>query len=253
VPPIAIALIVFACAFSGALAGIFLRSALPEDHLSDESKEIVHLGMGLIATMTALVLGLMTASAKTSFDMQDMALKQSAADILTLDRLLSQYGPETKQVRDLIRRSVAHKLDAIWPEERPQSAIPDTPDTTPMIDGIENQILRLSPQDDAQYWLQSRALKLNEDVMQTRWLVLAGSDDTIHLPFLIAVAFWLTVIFGSFGLFAPRNGTVIAVLFVSAVSVASSTFLILEMDNAYEGLMKISSAPLRYTLAHLAK
>ena len=91
-------MIVFACAFSGALPGIFLRSALPEDHLSDESKEIVNLGMGLIATMTALVLGLMTAAAKTSFEMQDMALKQSAAEILTLDRLLSQYGPETKQI-----------------------------------------------------------------------------------------------------------------------------------------------------------
>ena len=122
-----------------------------------------------------------------------------------------------------------------------------------MIDGIENQILRLSPRDDAQYWLQNRALKLNEQVMKTRWLVLAGSGETIPLPFLIAVAFWLTVIFASIGLFAPGNATVIAVLFVCAVSVASSTFLILELNNAYEVLMKVSSEPLRYTVSHLAR
>ena len=123
--PTEIALIVFACVFGGALLGMLLRVVMPEHHLSEDSKDVIKLGMGLIATIAALVLGLVIATAKSSYDTQDAAIKHTAAKILLLDHVLADYGPETKEMRDLIRRILARKIDQIWPEERSQSAKAD--------------------------------------------------------------------------------------------------------------------------------
>lgn len=251
--PTQIALIVFACVFAGAVGGMFLRVVLPGHHLSEDTKDVIKLGMGLIATMTALVLGLMIATAKSSYDAQDEAVKHTAAKVLLLDRMLSNYGPETKQARELLRKIVASRLEAIWPENRLQRASLDAPEAVFIQRGIEARILQLSPQNDAQRWLQSQALQVSRDIMETRWLVLGSLGSSIPVPFLVVVVFWLTIIFGSFGLFAPRNATVIAVLLLCALSVAGSIFLILEMNRPFEGAMKISSAPLRYALSHLGQ
>jgi hypothetical protein len=230
-----------------------LRGALPEDHLSNESKDTVKLGIGLIATMTALVLGLVTASAKSSFDAQDSAVKHTAADILTLDRILARYGPEAKEIRDSIRRTVAFRVNRIWPEDGSRPAQVDPSEAAPTVEGIEDQIRGLSPQNDTQRWFQSRALDLSEDLLKARWLMFGWEGASIPTPFLVALALWLTITFASFGLFAPRNTTVIAVLFVCALSVSSVVFLILEMARPFEGLIKVSDAPLRYALSHLGR
>jgi len=102
-----ISLVAFAFIFGGALAGMILRPSLPDHHLSAESKEVVKLGMGLVGTMAALILGLLVASAKTSFDAQSSELTQASANIVVLDRVLAQYGPETREVRELLRGVVA--------------------------------------------------------------------------------------------------------------------------------------------------
>ena len=113
---ITISFIVFACVFGGALLGILLRAVLPQNHLSAESKDIVKLGMGLVGTMAALVLGLLVASAKGSYDAQIAELTQGSTNILLLDRLLAQYGPETKEARALLRGAVVRVLDQTWPK-----------------------------------------------------------------------------------------------------------------------------------------
>lgn len=251
--PTEIALIVFACVFGGALLGMLLRILIPEHHLSEDTKDVIKLGMGLIATMTALVLGLMIATAKSSFDTQGEAVKHTAAKVLLLDRLLSSYGPETKEARELLRRTVASRVEAIWPGTPSQRARLDAPETVLADRGIEARILQLSPKNDAQRWLQTQALRVGRDIMETRWLVLGSLSSSMPVQFLVVVVFWLMIIFGSFGLFSPRNATVVAVLFLCALSVAGSIFLILEMDQPFEGLIKISGAPLRYTLSHLGQ
>src|SRR5262247_2191830 len=111
---VAVSLIVFACVFGGALLGILLHAVLPENHLSAESKDIVKLGMGLVGTMAALVLGLLVASAKGSYDAQTADLIQGSANIVLLDHLLAEYGPETKEARALLRNAVVRVLDDIW-------------------------------------------------------------------------------------------------------------------------------------------
>ena len=136
----AIGSIVFACVFGSALLGLFIGAALPEHHLSQDSKDVVKLGMGLIATTSALVLGLLIASAKTSFDTQNDEVKQAAANIVLLDRALAHYGPETKGARDLIRRAIAFRLATTWPEDGSRTARLDTPETTPTVESVEDGI-----------------------------------------------------------------------------------------------------------------
>lgn len=249
----AIASIVFACVFASALLGMLLRATVPGDHLNPDSKDVVKLAMGLLATMAALVLGLLTASAKSSFDTWDNEVKESAAKIILLDRVLAQYGPETKDVRDLLRGAVAFRLAQTWPEDKSQAAKFDSAATTPSVEAIEGRIRALSPQNDSQRALQSRAQQITADLLATRWLLFAQAGNSIPLPFLVVLVFWLSVLFVSFGLLAPRNATVIAALLLCALSVSGSIFLILEMDTPLAGLLKISSAPLRYALSQLGQ
>jgi hypothetical protein len=251
--PTIIGIIVFTCTFGGTLLGMGLRKILPGHHLSDDSKDTVKVGIGLIATMTALVLGIVTASAKSSYDAVDSAVKKSAIDILTLDRYLARYGSETGDIRKGLQRAIGARIDMIWPHGASKRA-----DLDPMgsgvasrAEGLTDAIRALKPRDDSQRALQSRALDLAEQLLQERWLVLAGTETSVPLPFLVILLFWLTITFASFGLFAPRNTTVLLVLFVCALSVASAVFLILEMDAPFEGLVKVSADPLRYAYAHL--
>jgi hypothetical protein len=250
---IAIALVVFVCAFGGALIGMWLSNTLPEHHLSSASKDAVGLGIGMIATMTALILGLMTASAKGAFDAKDAAVKHVAVTVLALDRMLADYGPETKQTRDVLREAVAARIATTWPDEPSGPVKIDFSAKTAETEGIAKQIAGLTPQSPAQSWFQAQALSLSSDVLETRFTVFGSNGSSVSLPFLVVVVFWLTVIFVSFGLRAPRNATVIAVLLVCALSVAASVFLIMEMDTPFDGVMKISSAPMRFTLAHLGQ
>ena len=251
--PIVVGLVVFVSTFGGALAGNRLRRMLPEHHLDDASKDTVKLGIGLVATMTALVLGLVTASAKSSFDAIDTAVKHTAMDLLTLDRVLARYGPETAQIRGGLQQAVAKRVDMIWPSDSSRGADLDPLDsaTSSQVERLADAIRALSPADDAHRSLQSRALGIAEGLLHDRWLVSAGGGTSVPLPFLVVLLFWLTITFASFGLFAPRNSTVIAVLLVCALSVASAVFLILEMDGPFDGLLKVSADPLRYAVTSL--
>jgi hypothetical protein len=253
VHPVGIGFVTFACAFGGALLGNYIRTLLPPTHLSKESQDIMRLGMGLVATMTALLLGLVTASARSSFDSQDSAIRTSMSNILTADRLLARYGPETKPTRDLLKQAVAYRLQTTWPEDgttgagfvAEQSGIP--------VEQIENQILQLSPATDTQRWFKAEALKLTVDVMKTRWRVLESQGGSVPFAFLVVVIFWLTVTFTSFGLYAQQNASVTAVLFVSALSVAAAVFLILELDGPFTGVIKVPSNSVHFTLQHLGQ
>jgi len=223
--------------------------------LSKESQDVVRLGIGLVATMTALLLGLVTASARSTFDVQDAALRNSAAVLLTLDRDLARYGPETKPTRDLIQQALAFRIKTLWPETGAAN-LTGGPGaggsaTVPPIEEIENQILRLTPETDTQRWLKSEALKLSQEVVKTRWRVLEALEGAVPFPFLVAVIFWLTVTFTSFGLYAPRNATVVSVLFISALSVSVAVFLLLELADPFDGIIKVSSAPLQFALENL--
>ena len=244
--PILIAAVVLAFTFGGALLGLWIRTKLPEHHVIDATKDTVKLGIGMVATMTALVLGLVTASAKNSFDSVDSAVKHTAIDLLTLDRLLARYGPEAAPTRAALKTAVGGKIEQLWPKDASKSPQVDPAPSGVALESLVDSIRTLTPQNDAQRRLQSRALDLGESLLTTRWLAVADQTTSIPFAFLVILLFWLLIIFASFGLFAPRNGTVVVVLFVCALSVAGAVFLVLEMDRPLEGLIKVSPDPLRF-------
>jgi hypothetical protein len=247
---ITISLIVFACIFGGALLGIFLHAVLPQHHLGSDTKDIVKLGMGLVGTMAALVLGLLVASAKGSYDAQSAELTQMSANIALLDRALALYGPETTEQRAILRAAATRMLDQIWPKEGAASSAAPTAAGGQI---LYEKIQGLTPKNDVQRSLQGQALSIAVDIGKTRYLMFAQQATSVSLPLLVVLVLWLTFIFISFGLFAPVNGTVIASLFVSALSVSGAILLILEMYTPYSGLIQISSAPLRAALAQLGQ
>jgi hypothetical protein len=230
---------------------MFCRRILPEQHLSADSKDTVRLGMGMIATMAALVLGLLVASAKNFYDTESSELTQLSANVILLDRVLAHYGPETKEVRDLLRGAVARTLDVTWHQDHQEHS-----EMAPTAAGGEilyDKIQALSPKNDYQHALQAQASGMAIDLGKLRWLMFEQGSTSISIPMLAILVFWLVIVFASFGLFAPTNATVVATLFLCAISVSGAIFLILEMYTPFEGLMQISSAPLRSALAHLGQ
>ena len=250
--PMTTSWIVFACVFAGALLGMLLRRILPRHHLSEDSKDIVKLGMSLIATMAALVLALLIASAESSHDTQSKGVTEMAADFILLDRTLTRYGPETKEMRSLIPVTVAAILDQTWMGDAYRSENL----ARALGAGAEpfyQKMRHLEPRDDFQRAVYAQALQIGMELGQKRSLLLEETGGSIPAPFLVMLVFWLTLIFASFGLFAPTNSTVIAILFACALSVAGAIFLILELDRPFQGLLQISNTPLRDALMYLDK
>jgi hypothetical protein len=229
---------------------MLLRAILPAHHLSAESKDVVKLGMGLIATMSALVLGLLVASAKSSFDAQSSGLAQMSGNIVFLDRLLARYGPESKEAREMLQASAADMLERTWPASGSHAA---PTQTEGRYEGLFDKIQDLSPKNDGQRALKSQALSVVTDISRSRWSLFTQRGNSISTPFLVVMASWLALVFASFSMFAPANATVFTTLLLCALVVSSTVFLILEMDRPFEGVIQVSSAPLQKALTALGK
>ena len=243
-------LIIFGCVFGSALLGMFLRRVLPEHHLSSHSKDSVLLATGLVATMAALILGLLIASAKDSYDKEASGITEMAAKIIFLDRMLANYGPETKDTRDQLRQVVQRMIERTWPEN---SQTVELDPTAARAEPLYTAIQQLSPKNDLQTALKSQALTTSLELSQLRWLEFEQADTSISAPMLYILTFWLAVLFVSFGMFSPPNGTVIISLILAALSVAVAIFLLLELNRPFEGIMQISSAPFVDAITHLGQ
>lgn len=248
---ITICFIVFAIVFGGAIFGMLLRALLPQQHLIAESKDVVKMGMGLVATMSALVLGLLVSSAKNSYDVQNTELTEMSAKVVLLDRILAHHGVETKESRDLLRASVVRILDSLSSKESQSTFQTEAPHVDSEV--IFDKIQALSPKNESQRAIKTQALTLMLNLGETRWLQYAQGANSVTMPFLVILVFWLSTLFISFGLFAPANGTVVGSLLVSALSVSSAIFLILELYTPYAGLITVSIRPLGAALTQLGR
>jgi hypothetical protein len=243
--------VLFMCLVGAALLGRRVHRYLPEDHLSADSRDAVKLAMGLLATMTALVLGLLVSSAKDGYDTKRSVVIQMAAKVAFLDRVLALYGPETTEARGDLRAAVADAVRRIWPTDKggPAQLAPNQQAG----DAVFVTIQRLSPHDDTQRALKAQLATLMVDLGQLRALLIAQSIPSISIPMLIILVSWLVVIFFGFSLIAPPNATTTLALVASAFSVACAIFLILELDHPFGGLIHIPSEPLLNVLTQLSK
>jgi hypothetical protein len=241
---------VFSSLAGAALLGMWVRAALPEHHVNLEAKDAVKFAMGLVATMAALVLGLLVASTKGAYDTKKSEVTQMAAKVVFLDRVLANYGSQTAETRGLLRRSVGSAVNRMWPDRKsPQAAELDPSGSSG--DAFFHSLQKLSPEDDMQRSLKSQAAQVATDVGQMRWLLFEQTETSISLPMLIILICWLAIIFMSAGLFAPPNATVIVALMLAALSVSGAIFLILELDMPFDGIIQISPGPMRNALIHL--
>lgn len=250
---IEIAAIVFAVVFGGAVIGTLLHGKLPQHHRDGDSKDVIKLVMGLIATIAALVLGLLIASAHTSYDTQESEVRQLAVHLALLDRILAHYGPEAAPARALLRQVVTADIDRIWPNEGAGTAALPAPEVRTQGELLFGMIASLSPHTDIQRFTQGRAMQIVVEMGNTRRLMAEQAGGALSWPFFVVLVFWLVVLFVGFGLFARFNATVCTAFFIGALSVAGAIFLILEMNRPYSGMMQISSAPIRNALEQVGK
>ena len=250
-----ISLVVLAIVVAGAIAGSSLGRVLPPHHLNDASKDIVKFGAGIIATLAALVLGLLVASAKSSYDAKADEIEQSAAKIILLDQLLRQYGSEGNHPREILRAVLVSRHSMTWvkSESRASGQTLSPTQAAAGPDSVRASIAALVPSNESQRSLQARLLQIVDDFMQTRWLFIAQSTVRISIPLLVVLVIWLATIAFCTGLYAPRNATVAAVGLLCAVSVSGAVFLIVEMYEPFDGIMRISDAPLRTAIAYLER
>ena len=248
--PIAISLVVFVFVFAGSLLGVFLHSSLGTHHLSPESKEAVRLGMALVATTVALVLGLLIASAKNFYDTGNAEMVQLAADVVLIDRALAHYGPEAQEAREKLRSSVTRVVDFTGSKSSAKTRFDPQAEER---DALYEKIQQLSPANENQRRLQAQALDFATQVGHTRWLMFVQRTTPMPTLLLAMLVFWLTTLFTSFGMFVRANMVVVSSLLISALALTGAIFLILEMYHPYGGLMQVSDAPLRAALAQLGK
>jgi len=242
-------LIAFVFIFGGVIVGMLLRRTLPDHHLHDDSRDVIKLATGLVGTMSALVLGLLVASAKGFYDAQTTEMTQISANIIFLDRALARYGPETKEAREALRNATQNILDQTWTKNT--FGVSRLEPISVVGGALYDKIEVLTPSDDLQRSIKSQALGMAANIGQMRMLMYEQGTLSVSKPLLITMVFWLTVTFVIWGLLAPPNGTVIAAMLASALSASGAILLILEMYSPYQGFIRVSDAPLRAALAHL--
>jgi hypothetical protein len=237
--------IVLVMVFGSAILGMLIRRKLPESHLSDQTKSVVTLSMGVVGTLTALVLSLLIATASSTFNTRNQEITVLAAKVIQLEHLLQRYGPEADGERDLLRLYTALKLQDLFPQGKTKPVL-ENPRTIILFEELQDRLAAKEGHSAQQRWLLSQALALTSDMAEVRWLLIEQDVLGIPVPVLLVVLFWLCLLFMSFGLFAPPNVTVTVVLFLCALAVAGAIQTILDLSRPFEGGIRVSAQPLRH-------
>ncbi|KQV80018.1 DUF4239 domain-containing protein [Rhizobium sp. Root1220] len=230
------------------LIGAGLSRRLPDHHLSVDSKEAIKLATAVVGTLSALAVGFLIASAKTTFDTAQQELKTSAARLVLLDRVMVQYGDETKEARRQLTALVYARLNQTWGglQETQHSADDDLG-----IEPVQRTLRALVPHDDAQKLIRDRAIEVSGQIAEAHWLVVEAGNEGLPTAFLVVLVFWLALLFMTFGLLSPRNATVLCIVSVCAVSVGGAIFVINDMAHPYHGIIYVSDEPLRFALGRI--
>jgi hypothetical protein len=242
--------LVFVVVFMGSLIGMALRRALPLEHLGQDAKDTMRLAIGLVATMTGLVLGMLVSSAKGYYDGQKNKVSEMSGEIIILNNCLAPFGHEADQIRFYAHETVESAIDRIWPKDKSSLAQLKPKENDVFLSA---QLQSLVPKNEMQASAKAQAIALLQSLRKSNWLMFLESEQASIPPLLlIVVTSWLVIIFISFGIFAPPNATVIATLIICAMAASGAIFIILELYAPFSGLLRISSAAVRDALNQLA-
>lgn len=234
-------------------AGMFLRDRLPSHHLNTESKEVIRLATAIVGTLAALALGLLIASANSDYKDAQAELDATAGRIVLLDRLMAQYGPETSEGRGILRELIRSRLERGWSIDTSDDQSTGRASDYKQIETVQGGLRALDPQDEVHRLIQTRALEVSGNVAEGHWLQIESADQGLPWGFVVVLVYWLALLFGTFGLQAPANPTVFAIIIVCALSVSGAVFAISDMANPYAGFIQISDRPLQGALARLGE
>jgi hypothetical protein len=250
---VVICLIILALIFAGMLLAMRTARLLPDSHLNADGRDVIKLGMALIATLVALVLGLMVATAKGTFDAQGANVRQLAANLLLIDRILAEYGPEAAPPRALLRQAADKTQANLWPTDgsAPGSLAPD--EARPEMQAFVAQVTSLAPLSEERDFLKRRALQATTDLANARLQLFVQGNSGLPPAFVFIVLFWLIILFGGYGIIAPCNATVVTVLLACSLAVAAALFLILELADPFSGLIRVPDEPLRQALSQMGQ
>jgi hypothetical protein len=244
-------LLVAGCIFLGGVGGLCPHRVIPPEHLTRETRDVIKPGSGMLSVRASLVLGLLIATAKTSYDATDLAIRNYAAELALLNETLRDYGGVALVPRDLLRDYTWGFLQEGWPRDGKRAAIVEDEKTRELLEHVREAIRALKPADTGQTALQDQAVEINMNLLRQRWVLIEQQGPSVQRVVLVVLVSWVTVIFASFGLNAPRNGTVVVAFLICSLAIGGAIFLILEMDQPLDGVMRISSWPVENVLAHM--
>ena len=248
--PIIVSILIVACIFVGGLIGLSLNRVLRPDHLTKETQEVVRLSIGMISVLASLVLGLLIATAKSSYDTTASSVRNYGAELALLNETLRDFGGDASRPRDLLREYTQRLRDDIWPTDGTPPHLNDA-QASALMEHVREQVRALLPADDGQKWLRDQALAINENLLRDRWLMIGEQGRNVSPIMLGVLVSWVTLIFVSFGINAPRNAMVAASFLICSVAIGGAIFLILEMDRPVQGVLQISSWPINNALAEM--
>jgi len=245
-------LLVAVCIFASGLAGLYLNRLLPQHHLTKETQDVIKLGIGMLSVLASLVLGLLIATAKTSYDSTDRAIRGYAAELALLNETLRDYGGDASVPRELLRGFTERLLQDGWPKSGERPVLLEDEEARLLLEHVREAVRALKPIDDGQRSLQIQAVDINVNLLRQRWLLIEQQGPSVQRVVLVILASWIMVIFVSFGMNAPRNGTVLVTFLICSLAIGGAIFLILEMDRPLDGVMRISRWPMQNALAHMS-
>jgi hypothetical protein len=259
------AIVVFLILLGATVLGAIVRPLLPEEHKAAETVQVVQLVVGMLVTFAALVLGLLTASAKTLFDTTNDDIRVYATQLIQLDNTLRQYGSEGDAARQLLRSYAAAAIASTWTQEPPpagsyypkiaqpqvRSGHLDSRMLGAMLEHAQRDARELQPADAYHQKLAAELLRQFDRLIEQRWKLVEESHGSISSPFDRILVFWLTVIFLCFGLIAPRNALSLVTVTLGALSIASAVLVILDLDTPFSGSILVPSQPMRDALVYL--
>jgi hypothetical protein len=250
---LSIAALTFVLVFGGALFGTYLRLLLPHHHLQEDSRDVVKVVVALTATLSAVLFSLLIASAKNFYDAQTTEVEQLASRVVLLDRMLSVYGPEAAEARAELRSAVAAAVERVWPTRPTEASDLTLPQGRRAPEVFFGKIVELTPRTEPQRIAQAQAIQIALSLGEIRFLMFSQSGNTVPAIFLAVLLFWVVVLFGGYGLLTRINGTMVAILLVSALSIASAMYLIVEFNHPFDGAIRISATIMRDALAQMGQ